>query len=200
MCSCDWSHSQYCTWLTWSASNRCSTLPKVILILIETSTVQNFPYLCLCYTSRPGISACTCTLASLHCWQSIFSILSLFTFCIHSWEGTNLPQSLCTLRDFIMCLNLSKKSQACVLCYKVVLKCSTMWNSAKRISVLVLHHSSPTICTAGTICKMHVGVFFISKRVRHFDYNHTATQHSQTNLDNVQAGTRSSYRSTSSLH
>jgi hypothetical protein len=127
-------------------------------------------------------------------------MLSLFTFCINWWEGASLPQSSVYNRDFIMCLNISKKSQACVLCYKVVLKCSAMWNSEKKLSMLVLYHSSPTICTARTVYKMHVGIFFISKHVRHFDYNCTATQHSHTNLDNVQEGTQSNYRSTSSLH
>jgi hypothetical protein len=32
---------------------------------------------------------------------------------------------------------------------------------------------------------MHICVFFICKRVKHFDYDCTATQHSHTRLDNV---------------
>jgi hypothetical protein len=36
----------------------------------------------------------------------------------------------------------------------------------KWISLPVFHHSSPTISIAETVYKMHVGVFFVCKRVR----------------------------------
>jgi hypothetical protein len=63
----------------------------------------------------------------------------------------------------------------------------------KWILLLVLHHSSPTISIAETIYRMHVGIFFICKIVRHFNCRHTATQHSHSSLDSVQEGTSSSY-------
>jgi hypothetical protein len=46
---------------------------------------------------------------------------------------------------------------------------------------------------------MHVCVSFICKCVRYFNYDHTATQQSHTSLENVQAGTWSSYSSSSLL-
>jgi hypothetical protein len=79
----------------------------------------------------PGNSAYTCTWASLHCCQKIFSMPLLFMFCIHLWEGTSLPQSSVD-----------------------VFKCE------KCIFLLVFNHYSPTISIAEIIYEMQVGVFF----------------------------------------
>jgi hypothetical protein len=46
---------------------------------------------------------------------------------------------------------------------------------------------------------MQVGIFFICKRVRHFDYDYTATQHCHTSLDSVQAEAQLTFNSSSSL-
>jgi hypothetical protein len=47
-CGRGWNHLQNRTLLAWSSGKRCCTI-----------TVQHSPYLRLCYTSRPGISAYT---------------------------------------------------------------------------------------------------------------------------------------------
>jgi hypothetical protein len=49
----------------------------------------------------------------------------------------------------------------------------------------ILNHNSLTISTAETVYGMLGGIFFICKCDRHFDYEHTVTQHSHTYLDNV---------------
>jgi hypothetical protein len=145
---------------------------------MEAIMVKNCRYLCLCCTSCHGNSVYTCTCASLRCYQNIiFCMPPLFTFCICSWEGTSLPQSSMYL-----------------------LKCFGIWNYVKRTLLLVLHPSSPTISIAEAIHEMPVDIFFIYKRARHFDYNSTATQHSRTSLDSVEAGIQSCYSSSSSLH
>jgi hypothetical protein len=122
---------------------------------------QNASYLYLWYTSHPENSVCTCNWALLHCCQNIISMPSLFTFFIHLWEWTSVLQSSV-----------------------YVLRYSVKW-----ITSLALHHSSSTISIAGTVCETHVSVFFIYKSVSHFGYDHTATQHSLTSLESVQAGT-----------
>jgi hypothetical protein len=50
-----------------------------------------------------------------------------------------------------------------------------MFYDVEFVKLPVFIHSSRTISIAETIYKMHVGVFFIYKHVRHFGYN-TATQ------------------------
>jgi hypothetical protein len=46
-------------------------------------------------------------------------------------------------------------------------------------------HYSPTISIAEIIYEMQVGVFFTCKCVTHFDFNHSAKQHSHTSLESV---------------
>jgi hypothetical protein len=105
------------------------------------------------------------------------SMPSSFTSFIRPWEENSLCQSSV-----------------------YVPKCFAMWNSDKCLSLLVYHHSSTTISIAEIMYGRHVGVFFVCKHVRHFDYSRTATQHSHTCLGSVQAGTYSSYSGSSSLH
>jgi hypothetical protein len=88
-----------------------------------------------------------------HCCQNIIiSMPLLFTFCIHLWEGTSLPQ---------------------ISVY--VHKYSVMWNSVKWISLVIFHHNSPTISSAETVYETHVSVF-ICKCITHFDYDHTSLE------------------------
>jgi hypothetical protein len=61
-----------------------------------------------------------------------------------------------------------------------------IWNSTKWILLPIFQHSRATISIAENAYEMHVGVFFICKRVKHFDCDRTATQRSHTSLDSVE--------------
>jgi hypothetical protein len=57
------------------------------------------------------------------------------------------------------------------------------------LASLSVFHISPPTFTAEAIHEMHVCIFFICEHVRHFDYNHSATQYIHTSLYSLQAGT-----------
>jgi hypothetical protein len=67
------------------------------------------------------------------------------------------------------------------------------------ILLLVFHHGIPTSSIAEAVYEMHVDIFLIRKHVRYFDYDDIVTRHSHTSLDNMQAGSWSSYSSSSFL-
>jgi hypothetical protein len=75
-----------------------------------------------------------------------------------------------------------------------------LWSCTKQISSPIVHDSSPTSSFAEAMYRMHVSVSVVFKLVRHFAYDHTATQQSHTSLDSVQVGMHLSYCSSSLLH
>jgi hypothetical protein len=144
---------------------------------IETTMVQNSPHLCLWYINNPGNSACTWTWASLHCFQNItFTMPSLFTFSICSWEGMNLPQSSVQ-----------------------ILKCFAIWNLWSGCCCWYY----TTAALPFPLQKPYTeGMLEYSSFVRVLGILTAATlQHnSHSSLDSVREGTPLSYSSSDSLH
>ena len=85
------SHPQHCTWLAWTPIRR--------VLLSECGTNRNIAV----QKSPAHVCAASFTMQILHRWQNIkSSTLFFFTFFIHLWKETDLPQStVCGLISFV---------------------------------------------------------------------------------------------------
>lgn len=143
------------------------------MLQTETITVQNLPHLCLLHQSLWKIC--------VYFYLGFVALLPKHHLCLHSalahGNGPIFLKVSCTFSNVLQCVIL--QSGYCCRCFTTTALSFPLQNPHMK-------------------CMSAYSSFL--KCVMNFNYNYTATQHSYTSLDSVQAGTSSNYSSSIWLH